>query len=74
MSFIIKGDDVLDKYNKIWDKIEETLSIKFHSMSVYEEKFIKVKVREFNSVIKTSILGDKIPRQHALHLHCLYNY
>ena len=74
MSFIIKGDDVLDKYNKIWDKIEETLSIKFHSMSVYEEKFIKAKVREFNSVIKTSFLGDKIPRRHALHLHCLYNY
>ena len=24
MSFIVKGDDVLDKYNKIWDKIKES--------------------------------------------------
>ena len=31
MSFVIKGDDVLDKYNAVWDKIKETLSIKFHS-------------------------------------------
>ena len=26
MSFVIKDDDVLDKYNEIWDKIKETLS------------------------------------------------
>ena len=54
MSFVIKDDDVLDKYNEIWDKIKETLSIKFHSMPVYDEKYIKAKVREFNGVIKTN--------------------
>ena len=31
MSFVIK-DDVRDNYNEIWDKIKETLSIKFYSM------------------------------------------
>ena len=31
MSFAIKDDDMLDKYNEIWDKIKETLSIKFHT-------------------------------------------
>ena len=41
MSFIIKDADVQDKYNKIWDKIKETLSIIFHSMPVYDEKCIK---------------------------------
>ena len=30
MSFVIKDDDVLDKYNEIWDKIKEILSTKFH--------------------------------------------
>ena len=43
MSFIIKDDYVLDKYNEIWDKIKETLSIKFHSAPVYDEKYIKTK-------------------------------
>ena len=30
---------------------------KFHSMLVYDEKYIKAKVREFNGVIKTKFLG-----------------
>ena len=38
MSFVINDDNVLDKYNEIWDKIKETLSIKFHNMPVYDEK------------------------------------
>ena len=70
MSFVIKDDSVLDKYNKIWDKIKETLNIKFHSMPVYDEKYIKVKVREFNDVIKTNFLGDKIPKENV-HYACI---
>ena len=41
MSFMIKDDDVLDKYSEIWDKIKNKLSIKFHGESVYDEKCIK---------------------------------
>ena len=55
MSFVIKDDDALDKYNEIRDKIKEKLNIKFHSMSVYDEKYIKAKVREFNGAIKTNL-------------------
>ena len=63
MSFVIKDDDVLDKYNKTWDKIKEKLSIKFHTTPVYDEKYIKAKVREFNGMIKTNFLGDEIPEE-----------
>ena len=70
MSFVIKDGDVLDKYNEIWDKIKETLSIKFHSMPVYDEKYIKAKVREFNGVIKTNFLGDEIPKE-SMHYTCI---
>ena len=54
MFFVIKNDDVLDKYNEIWDKNKTDLNIKFYSMPVYDEKYIKAKVREFNGVIKTN--------------------
>ena len=37
MSFIIKDDSVLDKYNEIWNNIKMTLNIKFRSMPVYDE-------------------------------------
>ena len=62
MSFVIKNDDVLDKYNEIWDKIKGKLNLKFHSMNV-DEKYIKAKVREFNGVIKTNFLGDEMPKE-----------
>ena len=32
-------------------------------MSVYEEKYIKAKVREFNGLTKTNILGAEIPKE-----------
>ena len=63
MSFVVKDDICLNKYSEIWDKIKETLSIEFHSMSVYDEKYIKAKVREFNGVIKTNFLGDESPKE-----------
>ena len=69
MFFVIK-DDVLDKYNEIWDKIKGKLNIKFHSMPIYDQKYIKAKVREFNGVIKTNFLGDEIPKEN-MHYTCM---
>ena len=51
MSFLIKDDSMLNKYNEIWDNIKEKVNIKFHSKPVYEQKYIKTKVREFDGVI-----------------------
>ena len=45
------------------NKIRETLSIKFHSIPLYDEKCIKAKVREFSGVIKANFLGDEVPKE-----------
>ena len=63
VSFMIKDDDVLHKYDEIWNKIKKTLNIKFHRIPVYDEKYIKGKATEFNGVIETNFLGDKIPKE-----------
>ena len=39
-------------------------------MPVYDEKYIKAKVREFNGVIKTNLLGDEIPNK-GMHYTCI---
>ena len=52
MSFLIKDDEVWEKYEKIWDVIKNKLSIKFHSKPIYEQKYLKAKVREFDGVRK----------------------
>ena len=70
VSFVIKDDDVLDKYNEIWDKNKEKLNIEFHSIPVYDEKYVKAKVWEFNGVIKTNFLGDETPKE-SMHCTCI---
>ena len=54
MSFMVKGDSVLDKYNKVWDRIKKKLNIKFHSMPVFDETYIKAKVKKFDGKVKTN--------------------
>ena len=58
MSFQIKDDSVLVKYDEIWNKIKKTLKIKFHSKLDYDKKYIKVK--EFNVVVNTVFSDNKI--------------
>ena len=67
MSFLTKDDEVWNKYDKIWDVIKNTLKTKFHSEPVYEYKYLKPKVREYDGVIKTNFLGNGIPKENMLY-------
>ena len=70
MSFLIKDDEVWDKYNKIWDVIKDKLDIKFHSNPVYQYKYLEAKVREFYGMIKTNFLGNDKPKEN-MHYICI---
>ena len=70
MSFLIKDDEVWEKYKNIWDVIKNKLSIKFHSEPIYEQKYLKAKVREFDGVIKTNFLGNEVPKEN-MHYTCI---
>ena len=70
MSFLIKDDEVGEKYEQIWDVIKNKLKIKFHSEPVYEYKYLKTKVREYDGVIKTNFLGNGIPKEN-MHYTCI---
>ena len=70
MYFIIKDDSVLEKYSKIWDKIKKKVNIKFHRILVYDETYIKAKIREFDGKIKTNFLGDEVPKEN-MHYTCI---
>ena len=70
MSFLIKDDEVWEKYEQIWDVIKNKLGIKFHSKPIYEQKYLKAKVREFDGVIKTNFLGNDMPKEN-IHYTCI---
>ena len=65
MSFLIKNNEVWEKYKDIWDIIKNNLSIKFHSEPIYEDKYLKAKVREFNGNFKTNFLGNSVPKENT---------
>ena len=70
MSFFIKDDEVWEKYEQIWDVIKNKLGIKFHSKPIYERKYLKAKVREFDGVIKTNFLGNEVQKEN-MHYTCI---
>ena len=61
--FLIKDDEVWEKYGQIWDVIKNKLGIQFHSEPIYEQKYLKAKLREFVGVIKTNFLGNDMPKE-----------
>ena len=65
MSFLIKNDKVWQKYEDIWNIIKNKLNIKFHSEPIYENKYLKAKVREFDGNIKTNFLGSGLPKKNT---------
>ena len=60
MSFLIKDDEVWDKYNKIWNVIKDKLDIEIHSKLVFEYKY----------VIKTNFLDNDMPKEN-MHSTCI---
>ena len=64
MSFKIEDEEVYVKYNSIWNKIKVLLGgIKFQSEPIYDDQYIKAKVKTFSEIIKTLFDGDKISEE-----------
>ena len=72
MSFLIKNDEVWQKYEDIWNVIKNKLNVKFHSQPIYENKYLKAKVREFNGNIKSNFLGDNVPKESTYYICIAY--
>ena len=70
MSLFIKDDEVWGKLAEIWDVIKNKLSIKFHSKPIYDQKYLKAKVRELDSLTKTNFLSNDTPIEN-MHYTCI---
>ena len=58
----------MGEYEDIWNKIKNKLNIKFHSQTIYENKYLKTKVREFDGSIKTNFLGNNMPKENTYYI------
>ena len=63
MSFKIENEVVYLEYNEIWNKIKKTLTIRFHSQPIYDEKYIKTKLKSFNGVVNTVFSDNEVAKE-----------
>ena len=70
MSFKIENKDIYSKYSDNWKKIKKLLNVKFNSLPIYNEEYIKTKVKIFNGVNNTSFNNNEIPKE-KIHYICI---
>ena len=65
MSFKVTDKKLLNKYNKIWEKVEELLNVKFESKPIYgeDDKYIKAKIKPYKDKLNTNSQGKKTPKE-----------
>ena len=44
-AFLTEDDDLLEKYNTVWDKVSADIKREFHSEPLYNKNYLKTKVR-----------------------------
>ena len=60
---------MLKKYKKIWNKISNLLKKGFNSELVYDNKYIKTKIKIYDNKTKTDFYSNKIPEDNE---YCTY--
>ena len=48
MHFLTKDDELLKKYNNVWNKVSDTIKKEFDSESNYNKKILKTEIKTYN--------------------------
>lgn len=60
MTFMLeeKHKNILEKYKNIWDKIKDLIKKDFDSEPIYDNKYLKIKMKPHMGKIKTYLFDD----------------
>ena len=61
MPFRIDNGKLLEKYKAIWTRIEDFKKIKLNALPVYDDRYIKTKIRTFGDKVYTNFRGLNVP-------------
>ena len=64
--FLIKDDDLSQKYNTIWGKVSADIKKEFDSEPVYNKEFLKTKIKSYADEV-TDFYDKKIPKVDSNH-------
>ena len=54
---------MLEKHNEIWDKVSKVMKKGFDSEHVYNDKYLKTKIKSYGEKINTNFHDDKVPKE-----------
>ena len=58
MSFLIKDDELLEKYNEIWENVRNSIKKEFDSEPVYDEKYLRTKIKSYNGKVNSNFRNN----------------
>ena len=61
MAFHIDDEKLLEKYEAIWTKIEDLKSTELNTLPVYDDRYIKTKIRTYGDKVYTNFRGLNVP-------------
>ena len=68
MFFFIKDEKLLEKHNEIWKNVSNIIQKEFESNPIYNEKYIKTKIKFCNGKPNTTFHNNKIPKQSSKYI------
>ena len=68
MYFLIEDDDLLEKYNTIWDKVSTDSKKELDSEPIYNESYLKTKIKSNGDEI-TDFYDREIPKLDSNHTY-----
>ena len=57
MPFRINNEKLLEKHKTNWTKVEDLKNIELNTLSVYDDRYIKTKIRGYGDKVYTNFRG-----------------
>ena len=62
INLLVKDKEILKKYSEIWNKIKSLIKKEFNSKPVYNDKYIKTKMKIYHNKVYANSEHNKIPK------------
>ena len=66
LHFLIKDNELLEKYNEIQDKVSKFIEKIFDNEHIYNGKYLKTKIKFYERKINTNFHNQKMPKKGCL--------
>ena len=66
MSFLIKDQELLKAYNRIWDRARNSIKKGFDSERVCNTKYLKTKIKPYEGKINLDFVGSKVESSYCV--------